>query len=187
MTQCLQPIAMPLDEENPRMDAAALQSLMAAHQAELLCYARSLVRDEEEARDIVQEAFLRLWKKPPRPESLRAWLYQVCRSQAMDYWRRQKRRGSPVETENDPAFCWERQPDPEPHPGEALAQKDAEGNLLDQLAFLPERQQELLRLKFQAGLSYKEIAETTGLSVSNVGFLLHTAVAALRQRLHAIR
>lgn len=178
---------MPLDEENPRMDAAAVQALVAAHQTELLCYARSLVRDEEEARDIVQETFLRLWKKPPRPDALRAWLYQVCRSRAMDYWRRQKRRGNPLTQEDAATFCWERQPDAEPHPRETLEQKDAEGNLQAQLRFLSERQQELLRLKFQAGLSYKEIAETTGLSTGNVGFLLHTAVAALRQRLGNLR
>jgi RNA polymerase sigma-70 factor (ECF subfamily) len=41
----------------------------------------------------------------------------------------------------------------------------------------------VLRLKFQHELSYREIAEKTGLSVSNVGFLMHTALRALRQRL----
>ena len=178
---------MSSEEENSRIDAAMVQSLVAAHQAELLCYARSLLRDEEEARDVVQEAFLCLWKNPPRPESLRAWLYQVCRSRAMDYWRKQKRRGSLASSPEDEEFSWEQQPDAGPDPRETLAQRDAEGNALAQIRFLPQRQQELLRLKFQAGLSYKEIAEATGLSVSNVGFLLHTAVAALRQRLAALR
>jgi RNA polymerase sigma factor (sigma-70 family) len=48
---------------------------------------------------------------------------------------------------------------------------------------LPDRQQEVLRLKFNAGLSYKEIAEVTGLTSTNVGFILHTAIAKLRKRL----
>ena len=55
--------------------------------------------------------------------------------------------------------------------------------LLKQIARLPDRQQEVLRLKFNAGLSYKEIAEVTGLTSTNVGFILHTAISKLRQRL----
>ena len=49
------------------------------------------------------------------------------------------------------------------------------------IAALPENQQEVIRLKFQNGFSYKEIARITGLSVGNVGFLIHTAVARLRR------
>jgi RNA polymerase sigma-70 factor (ECF subfamily) len=45
---------------------------------------------------------------------------------------------------------------------------------------LPENQREVIRLKFQSDLSYKEIAEITNLSVSNVGFLLHTGIKRLR-------
>ena len=44
------------------------------------------------------------------------------------------------------------------------------------------RQQEILRLKFQSSLSYKEIAEVMGLSVSNVGFILHKAIQKVRQK-----
>ena len=45
---------------------------------------------------------------------------------------------------------------------------------------LPANQQEVVRLKFQNGFSYKEISRITTLSVGNVGFLIHTAVARLR-------
>ena len=45
---------------------------------------------------------------------------------------------------------------------------------------LSENQQEVVRLKFQEGLSYKEIAAVTELSVSNVGYLIHTAIKKLR-------
>ena len=40
-----------------------------------------------------------------------------------------------------------------------------------------------MRLKFQNGLSYKEISRVTELSVSNVGYLIHTAIQKLRQQL----
>ena len=50
---------------------------------------------------------------------------------------------------------------------------------------LPANQQEVLRLKFQNGFSYKQIAGITGLSVSNVGFLIHTGIQRLRKRFKA--
>ena len=51
---------------------------------------------------------------------------------------------------------------------------------------LPDRQQEVIRLKVQGGLSYREICELTGLSVSNVGYLLHVGLKSVRTRLAAI-
>jgi RNA polymerase sigma-70 factor (ECF subfamily) len=48
---------------------------------------------------------------------------------------------------------------------------------------LPVNQREVVRLKFQNQLSYEEIAAVTSLSVSNVGFLLHTALKTLRLRM----
>ena len=45
---------------------------------------------------------------------------------------------------------------------------------------LPARQREVMRLKFQADLTYKEIADAVGISISNVGFVVHTALKNLR-------
>lgn len=74
-------------------------------------------------------------------------------------------------------------PDAGPDPGGQLANKEAAAGLLKQLAALPDRQQEILRLKFSGGLSYKQIAEVTGLTVSNVGVILHTAIGKLRKQM----
>ena len=48
---------------------------------------------------------------------------------------------------------------------------------------LPKNQREVIYLKFQNDLSYKEISDITQLSVTNVGFLIHTAIKALRKEL----
>ena len=66
-----------------------------------------------------------------------------------------------------------------------MEQSEYMARLLRQLARLPVNQQEVVRLKFQEGMSYKQIAEVTGLSVSNVGYLLHVAVNSLRERVNA--
>lgn len=48
---------------------------------------------------------------------------------------------------------------------------------------LPDNQREVIRLKFQSGLTYRQIAEVTGLSPSNVGFLIHTGITTLRKQM----
>ena len=65
-----------------------------------------------------------------------------------------------------------------------LCQRSEETEKLRELVDqLPERQRELLHLKIHGQLSYREMAEATGISVSNVGFLLHQAMRTLREKL----
>ena len=59
------------------------------------------------------------------------------------------------------------------------------GTALRILATLPPNQQEVIRLRFQDGLRYREIAAVTQLSLSNVGYLIHTAIKTIRERLCA--
>jgi len=58
--------------------------------------------------------------------------------------------------------------------------------VMDLLEHLSPNQQEVVRLKFQDELSYKQISSVTGLTVSNVGFLLHTALRRLRSGLQQL-
>ena len=62
----------------------------------------------------------------------------------------------------------------------ALEEHEAADAIYRLIAGLPENQQEVMRLKFENGLSYREISEVTGLTVTNVGYLLHTALCTLR-------
>lgn len=73
-------------------------------------------------------------------------------------------------------------PSADPSPSDALAHKEAAGFLLRILEKLPSRQQEVIQLKFQNGLSYQEISEVTQLSVSHVGVLIHKGIRALREQ-----
>ena len=68
----------------------------------------------------------------------------------------------------------------DPRPGRSLEHAETHATILRMIDRLPPNQQEVVRLKFQNGFSYKEISRITALSVSNVGFLIHTAVARLR-------
>ena len=164
---------------SPRFDASAaafVRGALARHQDGLLRYASRVLGDPERARDVVQETFLRLWKQDPRgiEDHLPEWLYTVCRRCALDVLRKEGRMTRFEEGQV------ERVPSPAPHPGDAVEARDTAAQAAELIDRLPPRQQEVIRLKFQAGFSYKEISRITGLSVSNVGFIIHTAVKSLR-------
>ena len=147
------------------------------HERSLIRYAKWLLGDLESARDVVQETFLRLCREDPAKLEgrLAPWLFTVCRNLAVDARRRAKRM-APIEDEQFPVAC---DLDERHDARQALARIHAT------LEKLPPNQREVVYLKFQCDLSYREISEVTALSVSNVGFLLHTAVRAIRSHLSA--
>ena len=73
-------------------------------------------------------------------------------------------------------------PAPGHSPAEETGLRESVSLLLQKLAQLPARQAEVIRLKFQHQLSYREIAAVTALSETNVGYLIHTGIQTLRQQ-----
>ena len=72
---------------------------------------------------------------------------------------------------------------PEPGPPDVLEAREATARVLDLLDTLPQGQREVIRLKFQNGFSYQEIARISGHSVGNVGYLIHVGLKAIRGKL----
>ena len=70
----------------------------------------------------------------------------------------------------------------EPEPSLALEQEETLSKVLSSMRTLPESQQEVLVLKFRHGLAYREISRVTGHTISNVGYLIHMGVKALRAK-----
>ena len=147
------------------------------HERPLIRYAKWLLGDLESARDTVQETFLRLCREEPAKLEgrLAPWLFTVCRNLALDARKKAGRMTSIADAE----FAVANDLDERHDARQALARIQAT------LQKLPANQREVVYLKFQCDLSYKEISEITALSVSNVGFLLHTAVRAIRSHLGA--
>jgi RNA polymerase sigma factor (sigma-70 family) len=158
-------------------DQEWLLALVASHQASLTHYAARLVGDVEKARDLVQETFLKLWGEGPGAggDNPAAWLFTVCRNLAFDNLRKEKRM-VPLTGTEELASSGEA-------PDQALTSSQGLSGVLAALDRLPKNQQEVLRLKFQNGLSYKDISRITGHSVSHVGVMIHTGVKTLRQNL----
>ncbi|KAF0093378.1 MAG: RNA polymerase sigma-70 factor ECF subfamily [Puniceicoccaceae bacterium 5H] len=162
-------------------DPAWAQALFAEHRPALLRYAHSLAHDPEVAADAVQETFLRLCREERAKLEPRipAWLFTVCRSRVFDHLRRHQRM-NPLE-----APTADRLTDDEPSPARAAEASDTATQVLALIASLPPAHQEVLRLKFQAGLSYREIADTTQKTVNHVGVLLHQALQRLREQVRS--
>ncbi len=161
-----------------RGDVDWIRSALENYGSSLTRYALSLVGDLDQARDIVQETFLALCRQEPDRicDHLAEWLFKVCRNRAMEARRRRGRMQIVNEIPNDSI-------DRRRWPSAILEQKETLEQVIKVLDGLPAPQQEVIRLKFHHELSYKEISAVTGLSVTNVGFLIHTAVASIRRGL----
>lgn len=152
---------------------------VARYEDRLVRYAAQITGDLERARDVVQDTFLRLCdqQQAELEDRLAPWLFTVARRRAIDVRRKEKRM---------PTITNEKVVEPtsrETSQADAAEQRDTTQQVEHCVAELSENQQEVLRLKFQGALSYREIAEVTGLTVSNVGYLLHTAIQKIRAKL----
>ena len=156
----------------------AIDQLVDRYERPLLAYAgRMLSGDWQGAQDAVQETFLRLCREDPAKIESRvaAWLFSVCRSRVIDMQR--TKHATPIDASQVSVA------DPSPDASDVASDAEDKVHLNGLVDKLSPRQQEVLRLRLQAGLSYREIAEVTGLTVGNVGFHLHEAVRSLRDTL----
>jgi RNA polymerase sigma factor (sigma-70 family) len=69
-----------------------------------------------------------------------------------------------------------------PTPADVLEEQETSGQINRWIDQLPDKQREAVKMKFESGLSYKEISEVLKTSVGNVGTLIHLGVTTLRER-----
>jgi RNA polymerase sigma-70 factor (ECF subfamily) len=166
---------------NPGSDEAWLSLVFREYRRPLMGYATHLMGDADRAGDIVQDTFVRLCNQPREQveNRVRQWLFAVCRNRAFDVLKKENRMKT---LENADQAKTSRDGDPQVTAQQREAASRA-GSLMDDL---PPKQQEVIRLKVESELSYREISEITGLTVSNVGYLLHTGLKSIRIRLATI-
>ncbi len=158
-----------------------LRAVLDRYERPLLRYATRLAGDADRARDVVQDTFVRLCttERLLVEDHVAEWLFTVCRNRALELCRRENRMRRLDEAAV--ATC----ESGDPAPAAVLEARETTGRALRLLATLPDNQQEVLRLKFQGGLSYKQIAGVLSLTVGNVGFLIHTGLKTIRAQMGA--
>jgi len=174
-------VAEPEPAAQDRAPRESVEALFVALESPLLAYAFRLVPDAEVAEEIVQEAFMRLHAQFSQVREPRRWLYRTVHNLALN-----RRRGAarivPLDAGQD--HGGEARPpqepvDPKPLPDEELARHERIGFVRAAVQNLDGRSRELVLLKFNGGLSYKEISARTGLTVGHVGYLLHHALRSV--------
>jgi RNA polymerase sigma-70 factor, ECF subfamily len=140
----------------------------------LLLFARQWTRSAADAEDIVQEAFVKFWRRNHQINN-RALLYATVRSIALDFIRRDKRRARREATvfagsdpTVEPQFEWE---------------DEAQSALAAAVSCLPQDQREVLVLKIWNELTFSEIAGALGISQNTAASRYRYALAHLKKSL----
>ena len=156
----------------------ALAALMERWRAPLYGFLNRRVGDA--ADDVFQESWIRVVRARDRFDPQRkfsTWLFQIANNLCRDRWRRLSTRGRALE-----AFRRERiatqvpAEQPGPHGGDQMR---------DRVLSLPEKQREVLVLRYYQDLSEAEIAAVLGIPKGTVKSRMHTAVRALREAIEA--
>lgn len=154
----------------------AIEEVLRQCESPLLAYAIKMVRDGEQAQEIVQEAFVRLHASYAEVGAPRPWLYRTVFNLAMTHHReRQKVVSVGFAPEETPGA----EPPISPAPDERMVRMEATAQARACVEQLDDRSQQLVRLRFEDGLSYKQMSERTGLTVTNVGYILHKSLKKL--------
>ena len=160
---------------------SVMEAIVAEHETALLRYATRIVNNPITAQDVVQNVFIKLfqvWRQGTHPsDRLKGWLYRVTHNEAVDHIRRESRLRVLHEKEAaekagepcaDGVHC-------------ATTQDERRQLVLMHLRKLHPREQQVVLLRLEEGLSYEEISRITGRTEGNVGNILHHAVRKLSQ------
>lgn len=174
-------------------DDLACAELVAAHERMVYQLAYHLLGTREEALDLSQEVFLRVFRTLGTfrgQSSLRTWIYRIVINQARNRqrWWRRRRQGDQVSLDQHVLDHGElRQPGDAASPDRLLVRKEAAARLWSALDRLPFDQRTAVVLREFDGLSYEEIAFSLDIAVGTVKSRLTRARQALRADLTETR
>ena len=154
-------------------DTRAFEELVRRYQRPVLGIARRFARDEDDAEDIAQRAFINASERAGgwRGGSFKSWLFRIVVNLAKNHIRDTARFSREEEHEPEAAA-------PEAH--DRLEQREQQKALREAVARLPARQREVLLLRIDGDLPFAEIASTLGITEVNAKVNFHHAVQKLK-------
>ena len=152
----------------------------------LIAYAYQILKDYDEARDQVQEAFKRIITEVEIIENPKAWLYRTVRNLCISHMRKHHIIQMEGEEKQLDFFAGKLDSNNNPNnPAEKLERSEKINRVVHYISQLPQDSRNLIHLKFEEKLSYQQISDKTGLSVGNIGYKLHHLLRALANELKA--
>jgi RNA polymerase sigma factor (sigma-70 family) len=174
---------MQSDQPSAVPGCETIEELFLALESALLNYALRLAGDRGAAEDAVQEAFMKLQAQFREVREPRRWLYRTVHNLALNHRRKAGKIVTLDVNTRDESLPANDPPDPQLLPDEEIVRSEGIGLVRLTLDTLDERSRELVRLKFNENLSYKEISERTGLKIGHVGYILHHALKSMADEL----
>ena len=164
-------------EERPAFQPDA-EALFSTYGDRVLVYARHHLGHLQDAQDVVGRVFLKVQEKwdtyDPNRGAVSTWLYAITQNEVRGVLRRRARAR---ETDFQ---AWDSLPDPGAAPEETLLTEERVEGLAAALERLPERERDILLLRFYSGLPSKEVAARMGLTDANVRYVQSKALQKLR-------
>lgn len=185
----MEPDDRQLVDDARKGNAAAFRELVVRHQRRAYAVALGMVHDPDDARDICQDAFLKVHKSLGTFEGdsqFFTWLYRIVMNLCIDHLR--KRRGQQVEFDETIAQGDADDAGVTPHrtgfdPARALADKELRTQILGALAKLSPSHRAVLVMREVDGLSYQEMSETMKCSIGTIMSRLFHARKKMQQML----
>lgn len=172
-------------------DKDAYREIVERHQKRLFVSAFEVLRNREDAEDVVQEALARSFfslKSFRGGSSLATWLQRIVFNLAIDVKRRTKRRGGEaVEFDERVSVGGERSEQLGASPEALLRRKEQRQRVMAELEELSEEHRQAIMLREFEGLSYDDIARITGVSIGTVMSRLFYARKRLQTVLREVR
>lgn len=166
-------------------DNKAFDALLNRHKQRLFSYIYQLVRDSDLADDIFQETFVKAITtiRQGRYNDLgkfSAWLYRIARNLAVDSFRADKNEGT-LSTDDGNFDILNRRELAQETVEDAMVDLQIEEDLRRLVERLPENQREVVTMRYYRDLSFKEIAEITGVSINTALGRMRYALLNLRR------
>jgi RNA polymerase sigma-70 factor (ECF subfamily) len=169
------------------MDAAIYTRLLREHRDRVYSRALFVLRDAEDAEDVTQEAFLRLWRggDAVSPERVGGWLQRVVHNLCIDQARRRKVVRTHLGRPDPDGVAELVARGPEGAPDGAVQLDERQRRILDAMATLTPETRSVMLMHYYQGMKLQEIADSLGKTVSALKVQIHRARRSLRHVLEA--
>jgi RNA polymerase sigma-70 factor (ECF subfamily) len=173
-----------------RGDERAFGRLLARHQERIFGYLVGMVRDRAVAADLFQETFLRAVQAMQAQRGgyeqqgrWLAWIMRIARNAALDHFRSQKKFADVSSGDDEGPSFFDRLPDDAEGADALLGRADLLGEVSAAIEQLPPEQREVVLMRHQSELTFREIAELTDVSINTALGRMRYALINLRKLL----
>lgn len=160
---------------------AAFTQLFHIYTPKLLPFVTRLTRDDQQAKEVIQETFLRLWlgrEDLPKVKQPASWLFRIASNVSINYLRSKGNQRKLLQQLEHAGAVHDNTLDP------ILESKELNGIIHAAVAALPDKRRQIYRLSREQGLSHQQIADELGLSINTVKNQIGIALKFIQEQIH---